>query len=286
MIKLSPGNPFAGEKVSQETVKALERMYNVDKNVFLQYLDYIGNLIFHQDFGLSFKNIGVKVNDLIFPTDSDSGFWLSLKFGMVVLIVVVIFGVLLGIISALNENSKIDRLLNFFSVVGIAIPPIVIAPILVLVFSVFLRIFPPIGWEYDFSHLFLPVVALSIPNICFLAQIQRNSLVDIMNSKFILTARSNGLPKNHILLKHALKPSLIPVISYLGPTAAGIISGSVVIERMFLFPGIGTLTISSALYRDYSSILALVILYSCILIFCNTVVDILYTYISPQVKLD
>ena len=104
MIKLSPGNPFAGEKVSQETVKALERMYNVDKNVFLQYLDYIGNLIFHQDFGLSFKNIGVKVNDLIFPTDSDSGFWLSLKFGMVVLIVVVIFGVLLGIISALNEK--------------------------------------------------------------------------------------------------------------------------------------------------------------------------------------
>lgn len=286
MIKLSPGNPFAGEKVSQETIKSLERLYNVDKNIFLQYIDYLRNLIFHLDFGISFKNMGVKVNDMIFPPDSDSGFWLSIKFGFVVLVVVVILGVLLGIISALNENSKIDKILTFFSVVGIAVPPVVIAPVLVLIFSVYLRIFPPIGWEYDFSHLFLPVVALSLPNICFLAQIQRNSLINVMNSRFILTARANGLSKNYILMKHALKPSLIPVISYLGPTAAGIISGSVVIERIFVFPGIGTLTVASALGRDYSTILALVIVYSCVLIFCNTIVDILYTYISPQVKLN
>lgn len=286
MIKLAPGNPFAGEKVSEESVKALEKMYNVDKNIFLQYFDYLWNLIFHQDFGLSFKHLGVRVNDLIFPSDSDSAFWLSLKFGFVVLVVVVFFGILLGVIMALNENSRISKLLNVFSIAGIAIPPIVIAPILVLVFSVFLRIFPPIGWEYDFSHLFLPVVTLSLPNICFLAQIQKNSLLDVMNSRFILTARANGLSKSHILFKHALKPSLIPVISYLGPTAAGIISGSVVVERIFVFPGIGALTLSSALGRDYSAVLALVIVYSCILIFCNTVVDILYTYISPQVKLN
>ena len=286
MIKLSPGNPFAGEKVSQETIKSLEKLYNVDKNIFLQYLDYLRNLIFHLDFGMSFKNMGVKVNDMIFPNDSDSGFWLSIKFGVVVLVVVIVFGILLGIISALNENSKLDRILTLFSIVGIAIPPVVTAPILVLIFSVYLRIFPTIGWEYDFSHLFLPVVALSLPNICFLAQIQRNSLINVMNSRFILTARANGLSKSHILLKHALKPSLIPVISYLGPTAAGIMSGSVVIESIFLFPGIGKMTVLSALGRDYSAILALVIIYSCVLIFCNTVVDILYKYISPQVKLN
>ena len=286
MIKLSPGNPFSGEKVSEESIKALERMYNVDKNIFLQYIDYIKNLVFHQDFGLSFKNIGVKVNDLIFPDDSESGFWLSVKFGLIVLIIVIFCGISLGIIAALKENSKIDKFINVFTIAGVSIPPIVTAPILVLLFSVILRLFPPIGWDLDFSHLFLPIVSLSLPNICFLAQIQRNSILDVMNSNFILAARAKGLPKKMIIVKHALKPSLIPAISFLGPTTAGIVSGSVVIEKIFLFPGIGTLTVSSALNRDYSLILALVIIYSCILIFCNTIVDILYTFISPQIKFD
>jgi len=286
MIKLSPGNPFSGEKISEESIKALERMYNVDKNVFLQYIDYMKNLIFYQDFGLSFKNIGVKVNDLIFPDDAESGFWLSVKFGLIVLIIVIFCGITLGIIAALKENSKIDKFINVFTIAGISIPPIVTAPILVLLFSVILRLFPPIGWELDFSHLFLPIISLSLPNICFLAQIQRNSILDVMNSNFILAARAKGLPKKMIIVKHALKPSLIPAISFLGPTTAGIVSGSVVIEKIFLFPGIGTLTVSSALNRDYSLILALVIIYSCILIFCNTIVDILYTFISPKIKLD
>ena len=286
MIKLSPGNPFSGEKVSEESIKALERMYNVDKNIFLQYIDYIKNLVFHQDFGLSFKNIGVKVNDLIFPDDSESGFWLSVKFGLIVLIIVIFCGISLGIIAALKENSKIDKFINVFTIAGVSIPPIVTAPILVLLFSVILRLFPPIGWDLDFSHLFLPIVSLSLPNICFLAQIQRNSILDVMNSNFIMAARAKGLPKKMIIVKHALKPSLIPAISFLGPTTAGIVSGSVVIEKIFLFPGIGTLTVSSALNRDYSLILALVIIYSCILIFCNTIVDILYTFISPQIKFD
>ena len=286
MIKLSPGNPFSGEKVSEESIKALERMYNVDKNIFLQYIDYIKNLVFHQDFGLSFKNIGVKVNDLIFPDDSESGFWLSVKFGLIVLIIVIFCGISLGIIAALKENSKIDKFINVFTIAGVSIPPIVTAPILVLLFPVILRLFPPIGWDLDFSHLFLPIVSLSLPNICFLAQIQRNSILDVMNSNFILAARAKGLPKKMIIVKHALKPSLIPAISFLGPTTAGIVSGSVVIEKIFLFPGIGTLTVSSALNRDYSLILALVIIYSCILIFCNTIVDILYTFISPQIKFD
>ena len=286
MIKLSPGNPFSGEKISEESIKALERMYNVDKNVFLQYIDYMKNLIFYQDFGLSFKNIGVKVNDLIFHDDAESGFWLSVKFGLIVLIIVIFCGITLGIIAALKENSKIDKFINVFTIAGISIPPIVTAPILVLLFSVILRLFPPIGWELDFSHLFLPIISLSLPNICFLAQIQRNSILDVMNSNFILAARAKGLPKKMIIVKHALKPSLIPAISFLGPTTAGIVSGSVVIEKIFLFPGIGTLTVSSALNRDYSLILALVIIYSCILIFCNTIVDILYTFISPKIKLD
>ena len=286
MIKLSPGNPFAGEKTSEAAIKALEKAYNVDKNIFLQYFDYLKNLIFHQNFGLSFKNIGTEVNDLIFPSSGDSGFWLSIKFGLIVFIVVIIFGLLLGILSALNPNSKLDRVINTFTVIGITIPPVVTSPVLVLFFSIFLNIFPPLGWELDFSHLFLPVLALSIPNICFLAQIQRNSLIDILNSNFIITAKSKGLDKKRILLKHALKPSLIPSISFLGPTAAGILTGSVVVEKMFHFPGMGTLTVSSALSRDYSVVLALVIIYSSLLIFCNTIVDILYTLLSPKVEIN
>ena len=160
MIKLSPGNPFANEKTNEAAIKALEKAYNVDKNVILQYFDYIKNLILHQDFGLSFKNIGVQVNDLIFPSDGESGFWLSIKFGIIVFIIVTILGLLLGILAALNPNSSVDRAINSFTVIGITIPPVVTSPILVLVFSVILKIFPPLGWEMDFSHLFLPVLAL------------------------------------------------------------------------------------------------------------------------------
>ena len=286
MIKLSPGNPFANEKTNEVAIKALERAYNVDKNVILQYFDYIKNLIFHQDFGLSFKNIGVQVNDLIFPSDGESGFWLSIKFGIIVFIIVTILGLSLGILAALNPNSGVDRAINSFTVIGITIPPVVTSPILVLVFSVILKIFPPLGWEMNFSHLFLPVLALSIPNICFLAQIQRDSLLEVMNSNFIITARAKGVNKDRILMKHALKPSLIPSISYLGPTAAGILTGSVVVEKMFQFPGIGTLTVNSALSRDYSVVLALVIIYSALLIFCNTIVDIIYTFLSPKVNIN
>ncbi len=284
LIKVVPGSPFSSDRVmSVEAMKSLERVYGLDKPLLLQYADYLKNIIFHFDFGMSYKNIGTRINDILFKNGS-SGFWLSIKFGFVVICVTVMFGVLLGILSAMNPNGLCDKIVSCGSLLGIAIPTIVTAPLLVLFFSVKFRLFPTGGWSFDLYHLILPVTSLSLPNIGILAQIQRTSLVDIMNSQFIKTARAKGLSKMRILLKHALKPAMMPVVSFLGPTSASILVGSVIIEKIFSLPGMGTLTIEAAICRNYSMILALVIIYSTLLIICNTIVDILYGFIDPRVK--
>lgn len=285
LIKLTPGNPFANEKTPIEAVKALEKLYGFDRNIFIQYLDYLKHIFFHFDFGMSIKNIGVSVNSFLFPEHGDGGFFLSVKFGLIVMIVSTFLGILLGFFSAIKINGFIDRLINIFSIIGLTFPTIVTGPLFVFFFSVFLNWFPSGGWEFDFKSLFLPVLVLSFPNICILAQIQRDSFLNIMQMPFIITAKAKGLSKSIIILKHALKPSLIPSISFLGPTTASVLSGTVIVEKIFGFPGMGTLTISSAINRDYNMILALVIIYSSILIFCNLIVDIMYGFLDPKIKI-
>lgn len=285
LIKLTPGNPFASEKTSIDAIKALEHRYGFDRNLVIQYLDYLKHIFFHFDFGLSTKNIGVPVNWSLFPEQGEGGFFLSIKFGIIVMVFSTLLGIILGIFAAIKVNGIIDRLINIFSIIGITIPTIVTGPLLVLFFSVFLKWFPSGGWEMNFKSLFLPVLVLSFPNICMLAQIQRDSFCNIMQMSFITTAKAKGLPKNIIFFKHALKPSLIPSISFLGPTTASVLSGTVIVEKIFSFPGMGTLTINAAINRDYNMILALVIIYSSILIFCNLIVDIMYGFLDPKIKI-
>lgn len=285
LIKLTPGNPFANEKTPIEAVKALEHMYGFDRNLIIQYLDYLKHIFFHFDFGMSTKNIGVTVNSFLFPEYGEGGFFLSIKFGIIVMLISILLGIFLGVFSAIKVNGIIDRFINIFSIIGITIPTIVTGPLLVLFFSVILKCFPSGGWEMNFKSLFLPVLVLSFPNICMLAQIQRDSFLNIMHMPFITTAKAKGLPKSIIFFKHALKPSLIPSISFLGPTTASILSGTVIVEKIFGFPGMGTLTINSAINRDYNMILALVIIYSSILIFCNLIVDIMYGFLDPKIKI-
>ena len=285
LIKLTPGNPFASEKTPIEAVRALEHMYGFDRNLVIQYLDYLKHIFFHFDFGMSTKNVGVSVNSFLFPEYGEGGFFLSIKFGIIVMIISTLLGIFLGIFSAIKVNGIIDRLINIFSIIGITFPTIVTGPLLVLFFSVFLNWFPSGGWEMNFKSLFLPVVVLSFPNICMLAQIQRDSFFNIMQMPFITTAKAKGLPKSIIFFKHALKPSLIPSISFLGPTTASVLSGTVIVEKIFGFPGMGTLTINAAINRDYNMILALVIIYSSILIFCNLIVDIMYGFLDPKIKI-
>ncbi len=285
LTKLTPGKPFDSEKMSHEAIKEMEHLYGFDRPLFVQYVDYLRHLIFYGDLGLSTGNLHSSVNEIIFPKGNDSAFYLSMKFGLIVIFFVLILGILLGIVAALNPDGIADRCISFFTVLGITLPTIVTAPLLVLVFSVLLGLFPTSGWNMSFRNLFLPVVALSIPNIAYISQIQRDSFMNVLKMPFIKTAMAMGLPKSWIIFKHAIKPSLIPTMSYLGPTAASILSGSVVIEKVFSFPGIGTHTVSAATNRDYSMILALVIIYSIVLITCNTIIDIIYCYLDPKIKI-
>jgi oligopeptide transport system permease protein len=283
MVHLTPGDPFMSDhKISPETLSLLKHKYGLDKPLWLQYINYLRNIAVDHDFGMSYVNIGTKINDMVFA--ADSGFSLSIRLGVVVFCVVTFFGILFGVISAAYNETFIDNIISFISVLFITTPTIVLTPLLVAFFAVKMRWFPTCQWGFDFQHMFLPVLSLSLGLIFLLAQIQKNSLLDVLNSQYIQMARAKGLSKWHILLKHALKPSLIPVISYLGPMAASVLTGTVVIERLFGLPGMGTLSINAAMNRDYYMILALVIIYTVILVSCNTVVDILYGFVDPKLK--
>ena len=285
LVHLTPGDPFSSERaINAEALKSLHHMYKLDLPLWDQYCYYIKSLIFDFDFGISYKNIGVKINDLIFPGDGDSGFWLTMKIGIISFLFISICGISLGIISALKPNGILDNIISTLSTILMAVPTLILAPLLILVFSVYLSLFPVGQWEFNFSHLFLPVISMSFHSVCILSQIQKNSLIDVLNSSFIRTARAKGLTQSYIIKHHALRPALIPTISYLGPNVAAIFAGAVITEKIFSLPGIGTLTVNAAMNRDYSMILALTILFSIVLIVCNTIVDISYAFIDPKVR--
>lgn len=286
LVHLTPGDPFASDRaMSPAALETLHKMYGMNVSIWQQYFNYLKDIILHLNFGLSYRNIGIPVNSLIFTADGNSGFWLSVKFGAIVLAMTTFFGLLLGTLAGLKQNSVLDRLISVFSVSFIAIPTVVTAPLLILVFAVQLQWLPPGQWQFDFSHLVMPVTALSLPFICILAQIQRSSLIETLNSPFIRTAYAKGLSKTRIVLVHALKPSLMPSISFLGPAAAGILTGTIVIEKVFSLPGMGTQMVNAAINRDYSMVLALTIIYSFLVILFNLLVDILYGFIDPKARI-
>lgn len=286
LVHLTPGDPFASDRaISPKVLANLHHMYGMDVSIWQQYFTYLKNIFFHLDFGLSYRNIGVPVNDLIFTADGNSGFWLSVKFGSIVLVMTTFFGLLLGTLAGLKQNGILDRIISVFSISFIAIPTVVTAPILLLIFAVQLQWLPPGQWQLNFSHLIMPVVALSLPFICILAQIQRSSVIETLNSPFIRTAYAKGLSKTRIVLVHALKPSLMPSISFLGPAAAGILTGTIVIEKVFSLPGMGTQMVNAAINRDYSMVLALTIIYSFLVVLFNLFVDILYGFIDPKARI-
>ncbi len=222
---------------------------------------------------------------MIFPAAGDSGFFVSMKYALIVFCVVFVAGILIGIFSAIN-NGVGEKISNFINALGFSIPTIILGPVLIFIFGEKLKWFPTCEWSFDFQHLFLPVLTLSVSVLCYLAQIEKINLYDVMNSQFIRMAKAKGLSRRHIIFKHALKPTLIPVVSYLGSIMSLILTGMVIIERLFGFPGLGNLTINAAITRDYPMILALIIIFSFLFITANTLFDILYVFIDPKSKLD
>lgn len=280
LMRLAPGSPFTGERnLPPEVLANIEAKYHLNDPMWLQYVHYLQQILIG-DFGPSFKYKDYTVNELL-----AQALPVSIEIGLYAFIIALVVGVLLGVISALKQNSWLDYILMGLSMTGIVIPSFVKAPLLVLIFAIILKWLPAGGWNGGaLPNLILPVTALAFAYIASIARIMRGSMIEVMNSPFIRTAKAKGLPTSYIVRKHALRPAMLPVISYLGPAFVGIITGSVVIETVFGLPGIGQLFVNGALNRDYGMVLSLTILVGVLTILFNTIVDILYAVIDPKIQ--
>ncbi len=280
MMRFAPGNPFSTERgLPPEVMANIQEKYGLDKPVYQQYLTYLGNLA-KGDLGPSFKYKDFTVNDLVskaLPVSATIGsFSFLLALGL---------GAALGIFAALKQNTWVDYSSMTLAMLGVVMPSFVLAPVLTLIFAIGLKWLPAGGWNGgQLQFMILPVIGMTMYYISSIARIMRGSMIETMNSNFIRTARAKGLPLHYIILRHALRPAMLPVVSYLGPAFVGIITGSVVIETIFGLPGIGQLFVNGALNRDYSMVLGLTILVGALTITFNAVVDILYAFIDPKIR--
>ena len=282
IMKAAPGGPFSAERsVPPEVLANINKVYHLDEPLMKQYVRYLGDML-QGKLGPSFRYKDYTVNELIGNTLPN-----SLILGITALCGALFFGLLVGLISAVKRNSFADYAAMSVAVIGISIPLFVIGPILMFIFAVKLKWLPTSGWitgRQGLKTLVMPAIALSLPYFAYIARLSRASILDVLRSDYIRTAYAKGLSYPTVLFKHALKGAMLPVISYLGPAFAGIITGSVVIEKIFLVPGLGTFFVQSALNRDYTLIMGTVIMYSIILIMMNFFVDILYAVIDPRIS--
>lgn len=282
LIRLAPGGPFAREKkVPPEILENLIKAYHMDEPLVKQYFRYMGGVL-RFDLGPSFKYKDHTVSELIGKT-----FPVSLTLGILSLMTATILGTLVGIISALKQNKWQDYMAMSVAVLGISIPLFVVGPILMLVFALKLKWLPTSGWitsRAGWATIVLPMVTLMLPPFAYIARLSRSSIIEVVRSDYVRTARAKGLKESVVIYKHVLKGALLPVVTYLGPAFAGIVTGSVVVERIFAIPGIGDFFVQAAFNRDYTLIMGDVIVYSLMLIGANFVVDILYGFLDPRIS--
>ncbi len=284
LVHATPGNPFQGEKaLSPEVMKQLLHQYRLDLPLWKQFLLYLNDLL-HGNLGQSYKFIGQSINDLLFPNNM-GGFWVTLRLASYSMLITVPLGIIIGCYSGLYRNSWFDRLVVASNMFFSAIPTIVTGPLMVLVFAVTLGWLPASGWgDGGFEYLCLPVLALTLAYLPTVAVVTRGSIIDVLNSNFIRTARAKGIPTSKIIFKHAIRPTLIPVVSLLGPMFAGVFVGAIVTEQVFALPGLGILTTNAATNRDYNLVLGITIFGSFLTIVFNFIVDILYLFLDPKIK--
>lgn len=274
-----PGGPFTAEKsLPPYVLHSIEERYKLNDPLYKQYGDYLCNLV-QGDLGPSFKYPGRSVNDII-----KDGFPVSFKLGIEAILIAIIIGIPAGILSGVKKDKWQDRAVNFFTTLGVAVPSFVVAALLIYVLSTKLHLLPAAmwnGWRYEI----MPALALSGMPMSFIARLTRSSMLDILSQDYIKTARAKGLSWSKVLIKHALPNSLIPVVTYLGPMTASILTGSFVIETIFAIPGLGQYFVTSIYNRDYTVILGVTIFYSVIVIVLNMVVDLLYPLLDPRIKI-
>jgi oligopeptide transport system permease protein len=279
LMYLAPGNPFAGERAPSPQVEAaLRAEYGVPEDAFEFFGIYMRRLLVEGSLGPSIKVEGRTVEMLLLPALP-----VSLSLGALALTLAVTFGLVLGISAGLRPNSATDYASMALALFGISLPNFVIGALLVMLFALELRILPVAGWG-SLRHLIMPAITLALPYTAYVARLARSGTIEVMQQDFIRTARAKGVPEHRIVLVHALKGALLPVISFLGPAAAGILTGSFVVETLFGIPGMGQYFVRGAINRDYAVVLGTAILYSTLVTVFNLLVDVAYTWLDPRLR--
>lgn len=282
IIRVAPGGPFAREKeLPQQVLENIEKKYNMDKPVIVQYGMYMFDVL-RGDLGPSFRYMDRDVNYYIFHSLPASMF-----LGVVSLSIALVLGISTGVISALRQNSLADYASMSLAVIGISVPLFVIGPVLMYFLALRWQLLPTSGWingRSGWVTLIMPAITLAFPYFAYIGRLTRASVIEVLRSDYIRTARAKGMRQSVIVFKHVLKGALLPVVSYLGPAFAGIVTGSVVVEQIFRVPGLGRFFVQSAFNRDYTLIMGTVIVYSVILVVMNFIVDIVYSFLDPRIS--
>ncbi|AOJ72423.1 MULTISPECIES: ABC transporter permease subunit [Burkholderia] len=286
LLHFTPGGPFDSEKqLSAATLANLNAKYHLDEPLWKQYLLYLGSLL-HGDLGPSFRYTDWSVNDLV-----RKAFPVSLGVGGVSIPLSIVLGVLLGTIAAVRRDSFVDRFVMLIGNFGNVIPPFVLGPVLVLIFAILLKTSEGVGWlpaggwsDGGWRYRVLPVTLLTLINVSLLARVMRGSMIETLSSNYIRTARAKGLPGHTIVLRHALKPALMPVVSLFGTVCISSITAAVVTESVFALPGLGQLVVNGAINRDYTLVLGLVVLTTVCAVLFNLLVDLAYAWLDPRIR--
>ncbi len=280
LMRLAPGGPFDDEQALPPEIAAnLEAAYGLDQPVLVQYRNYLAGLL-HGDLGPSFRYKDFRVSELI-----AQGLPVTAGLGAAALALAILAGVPLGMLAGRRRNQAADHAIMTAALAGIAVPNFVVAPVLALIFGVQLGWLPVGGWEGgSLRHALLPVVTLALPFVAYVARLTRGSLLEVLQSPHIRTARAKGLSERRILWHHAFKPTILPVVSFLGPAAAALLTGSLVVEQVFGLPGIGRHFVQGAVNRDYTLVMGMVVFYAVLIMLANLIVDLVYGWLDPRIR--
>jgi oligopeptide transport system permease protein len=281
LMRIAPGGPFDKERVVPPEIEArLIHAYHLDEPLPMQFLRYLGGLV-RGDFGPSLKYKDFTVTELI-----AGGFPVSLRLGGIAVLLALIAGVAIGTLAALRQNTTTDYAAMGAAMTGIMVPNFVLAPLLTLVFGLWLSWLPVGGWDGSVKYMILPVFALSLYQVGFIARLTRGSMIEVLRTNYVRTARAKGLPERVAITRHALKAGMLPVVSYLGPAIINTITGSVIIEQIFGIPGIGRYFVQAALNRDYTLVMGVTVFYGVLIILANLAVDLIYGLLDPRIRYD
>ena len=280
IVRLAPGGPFDQEQALPATIRAnLDRLYGLDQSLGMQYVHYLRGLV-HGDFGPSFNTRDFSVGELI-----AQGLPLSLTLGAVAIAASLLMGIPLGVAAATRRNSPVDLGITTAVMLGVALPGFVTGPLFALVFGLYWHWLPVAGWEGGAPrYLVLPIITLALPVTAYVARITRGSLLEVLRANYVQTARARGLGEARVIWRHALRPALLPVVSYLGPAAAYVATGSLVVETVFGLPGTGRYLVQGAINRDYTLVTGMITVYAVLTLGFNLIADLVYGWLDPTVR--